>query len=260
VERLRIGELARLAGVTTRTIRHYESLGLIAPGERSTNGYRSYAPSALVVVAEIRRLRGLSMSLAAIATARREEGDRSLAEHVDGLKADIDHEIESLRRRRIALDELEDALDAGEAILSTGEPPLFSSVVSLLVQTEATGEAIDEARRVFAALDGLGLPVEWWDLLSDGLELLRADSQACAQWVEVLELMATLRNVSPNDPAVGCVGARLAQLSIAGADIRKGLSFDTGSSIAILGAVASCFTAGQIAAAVAAAKQIGMFA
>jgi DNA-binding transcriptional MerR regulator len=39
---MRIGELARQAGVSTRTLRHYEGLGLLTP-RRTANGYRDYA-------------------------------------------------------------------------------------------------------------------------------------------------------------------------------------------------------------------------
>ena len=41
-QRYTIGELAELAGVSTRTLRHYESLGLLVP-QRAHNGYRSYS-------------------------------------------------------------------------------------------------------------------------------------------------------------------------------------------------------------------------
>jgi len=39
---LRIGELAELAGVTTRTIRHYHRIGLVPEPQRAGNGYRCY--------------------------------------------------------------------------------------------------------------------------------------------------------------------------------------------------------------------------
>ncbi|MFE7296622.1 MerR family transcriptional regulator [Streptomyces sp. NPDC057579] len=52
---MRIGELARTTGVTTRALRYYEEQGLLRP-ERSANGYRSYGESAVRVVANIRLL------------------------------------------------------------------------------------------------------------------------------------------------------------------------------------------------------------
>ncbi|MGE0152607.1 MAG: Cu(I)-responsive transcriptional regulator [Reyranellaceae bacterium] len=39
---MNIGEAARLAGLNSRTIRFYESIGLVAPPERASSGYRDY--------------------------------------------------------------------------------------------------------------------------------------------------------------------------------------------------------------------------
>jgi DNA-binding transcriptional MerR regulator len=50
----RSGELARLAGVSADTLRHYERRGLLAPPRRSANGYREYPESALDRVRLIR--------------------------------------------------------------------------------------------------------------------------------------------------------------------------------------------------------------
>ncbi|GAA3786980.1 MerR family transcriptional regulator [Sphaerisporangium flaviroseum] len=52
---MRIGELARRAGVSTRALRYYEQQGLL-PARRSTNGYREYDESDLKLVSEIRSL------------------------------------------------------------------------------------------------------------------------------------------------------------------------------------------------------------
>jgi DNA-binding transcriptional MerR regulator len=59
---MRIGELGERAGVSPRTLRHYEELGLLAAG-RAANGYRSYDDADLRAVAEIRTLVGLGLSL-----------------------------------------------------------------------------------------------------------------------------------------------------------------------------------------------------
>ncbi|MFI2236118.1 MerR family transcriptional regulator [Streptomyces chrestomyceticus] len=52
---MRIGELARATGTTTRALRYYEEQGLLRP-ERSANGYRSYGDEAVRSVANIRLL------------------------------------------------------------------------------------------------------------------------------------------------------------------------------------------------------------
>ncbi|MBR7828321.1 MerR family transcriptional regulator [Actinospica sp. MGRD01-02] len=52
---MRIGELARATGVSTRSLRYYEEQGLL-PASRSTNGYRDYSEQAVQVVAFIQDL------------------------------------------------------------------------------------------------------------------------------------------------------------------------------------------------------------
>jgi DNA-binding transcriptional MerR regulator len=59
---VRIGELGRRAGVSARTLRHYEDLGLL-PARREANGYRDYDEHDLRMVAEIRSLAELGFTL-----------------------------------------------------------------------------------------------------------------------------------------------------------------------------------------------------
>ncbi|MFC4533752.1 MerR family transcriptional regulator [Sphaerisporangium dianthi] len=59
---MRIGELARQAGVSTRALRYYEQQGLL-PARRSTNGYRDYDESDLRLVTEIRSLLTVGFTL-----------------------------------------------------------------------------------------------------------------------------------------------------------------------------------------------------
>ena len=62
VEGVRIGELARATGTTTRALRHYEQAGLISC-ERASNGYRVYDERALVRVRNIRYLLAAGLTL-----------------------------------------------------------------------------------------------------------------------------------------------------------------------------------------------------
>jgi DNA-binding transcriptional MerR regulator len=55
-----ISELAREAGVTTKAVRYYESIGLIA-AERRPNGYRDYGEGDVRLVREIRDLGALGI-------------------------------------------------------------------------------------------------------------------------------------------------------------------------------------------------------
>ncbi|GAA4216490.1 MerR family transcriptional regulator [Microbispora amethystogenes] len=59
---MRIGELARRAGVSTRALRYYEQQGLIR-SRRSANGYREYDESDVRLVTEIRALMAVGFTL-----------------------------------------------------------------------------------------------------------------------------------------------------------------------------------------------------
>jgi DNA-binding transcriptional MerR regulator len=55
--------MARLAGVSTDTLRHYECKGLIAPPRRSQNGYREYSVQSLERVRLVRRALAVGFTL-----------------------------------------------------------------------------------------------------------------------------------------------------------------------------------------------------
>ncbi|MFF7262684.1 MerR family transcriptional regulator [Streptomyces sp. NPDC008159] len=59
---MRIGELAARAGTTTRTLRYYETRGLL-PARRSGNGYRSYDEGDLRLLRQIRTLQDFGFDL-----------------------------------------------------------------------------------------------------------------------------------------------------------------------------------------------------
>jgi|HubBroStandDraft_2_1064218.scaffolds.fasta_scaffold420491_2 DNA-binding transcriptional MerR regulator len=71
------GELARLTGVSTDTLRHYERLGLLAKPLRTAGGYRDYPASSLDRVRLIRRALGAGFSLAELTAIlkMRDRGD-----------------------------------------------------------------------------------------------------------------------------------------------------------------------------------------
>ncbi len=60
---MRIGQLARLIGIDTQTIRFYEQQGLLPPPDRQANGYRVYTEKHGERLAFIRRCRILNLSL-----------------------------------------------------------------------------------------------------------------------------------------------------------------------------------------------------
>jgi len=60
---MNIGTVAERSGVPPKTIRYYESIGLISPAGRRPNGYRTYSPVDMRTLHFIRRARGLGFSV-----------------------------------------------------------------------------------------------------------------------------------------------------------------------------------------------------
>ena len=119
---MRIGELAETAGVTTTTVRYYESIGLLAPPERTTSGYRDYGPPAVERLRFVRDAQASGLSLAEVQSVLelKDAGAGSCAHTRSLLErhlADVDDQIERLREARTQLAALADraaALDPTE--------------------------------------------------------------------------------------------------------------------------------------------------
>ena len=63
---VKIGEMAAMAGVTTKTLRFYEARGLLPAPTRTPSGYRDYPPEVLNRLDFIRRGRAAGLTLAEI--------------------------------------------------------------------------------------------------------------------------------------------------------------------------------------------------
>ncbi|MFI9052673.1 MerR family transcriptional regulator [Streptomyces sp. NPDC053427] len=97
---LTIGELARRAGVTVKTVRHYSDEGLLPDAGRSGGGHRRYAPEALERLHRIRDLRAFGLSLPAVADAL---GGGSLEAALAERLRDLGGRLAALRWRQAAL-------------------------------------------------------------------------------------------------------------------------------------------------------------
>jgi len=101
---VRAGELARAAGVSTDTLRHYERKGVLGRPRRSANGYREYPPEALGRVLLVRRALSFGFTLDELARVlrTRERGGAPCRE-VRALAAGKLGEVESRLRELRAL-------------------------------------------------------------------------------------------------------------------------------------------------------------
>lgn len=100
----RIGDLAKAAGLTTRALRHYDRVGLLAPSGRTPAGHRLYLTPDVRRLYQILALRRLGLSLPQIASALDGDGV-SLEAVIERHLEHVDREIEARTalRKRLAL-------------------------------------------------------------------------------------------------------------------------------------------------------------
>ncbi|MFJ6559665.1 MerR family transcriptional regulator [Streptomyces sp. NPDC091412] len=98
---LTIGELARITGLTVRTIRYWSDEGALPPVARSTGGYRLYDAASVARLELIRTLRELGLGLADV--RRVLAGERTVAEVAAAHVAALDAQIRSLKVTRAVL-------------------------------------------------------------------------------------------------------------------------------------------------------------
>lgn len=96
-----VHELTRLTGTTSRTLRHYDAIGLLPPSRTGANGYRFYDADALVRLQRILLLRDLGLGLAAIAEALDGLTDEAVA--LERHLAELVEERHRLERRIAAV-------------------------------------------------------------------------------------------------------------------------------------------------------------
>ena len=99
---MQIGDLASRAGVTPRTIRYYEEVGIIAPDERTAGGFRLYSENQLRRLNIVQGLKMLGFDLERIRELFTINGDcktggmlaGELINHIREQQNEIDHKLE----------------------------------------------------------------------------------------------------------------------------------------------------------------------
>ncbi|MGW5066989.1 MerR family transcriptional regulator [Streptomyces cyaneofuscatus] len=147
---MRIGEIAALVGVTSRAVRHYHHIGLLPEPARRANGYRAYTVRDAVLLARIRRLTEIGLSLDEVRDVLADDAGRELVEVLGELDADLARQEREIRERREVLAALLEAPP-------TSDGPLSPALAALLESAPATGSpAAAKDREHLALLDTAG--------------------------------------------------------------------------------------------------------
>lgn len=112
VRPMQIGELADRTGMSIRTLRHYDEIGLLRPSARSEGGFRLYTAVDESRLLLIRRMKPLGYSLeqmgdllAVVDGLDADPADAALAVRLDDIRAEAVLRRDDLRRKLDAADE-----------------------------------------------------------------------------------------------------------------------------------------------------------
>ncbi len=186
---LQVGELAKRAGLTVRTLHHYESLGLLIPSGRTAAGYRLYNRDDIERLHHIQALTRMGLSLAQVRECL-ESGSMTLPEVIDAQITQLNAQLTRTALLRDRLVALRDGLLAG------CEPDLQEWLKTLELMTMyEKWFSHDELKQLPFAQENAEREAQWTalinevsDAVSQGVPVSSPAAQALAtRWMETLE-------------------------------------------------------------------------
>lgn len=186
---LQVGELAKRAGLTVRTLHHYESLGLLIPSGRTAAGYRLYNRDDIQRLHHIQALTRMGLSLAQVRECL-ESGSMTLPEVIDAQITQLNAQLTRTALLRDRLVALRDGLLAG------CEPDLQEWLKTLELMTMyEKWFSHDELKQLPFAQENAEREAQWTalinevsDAVSQGVPVSSPAAQALAtRWMETLE-------------------------------------------------------------------------
>lgn len=116
---IRIGELAKMAGVSTRTVKYYEELGFISPADRSKGGFRYYEKEDLDRVKIIKQLQSMDYPLSKIKEFFSIRGNSETGnEAASQVLNNMEEQIEELEMKIKQYKELKEELEKAKVIVT----------------------------------------------------------------------------------------------------------------------------------------------
>jgi len=120
-----IGELSRLSGVSTHTLRFYESAGILQPARRGANGHRRYLDADVLWLEFVLRLKQTGMPLAEIRQYAdlRAQGEVSLQARLTMLKLHRERLVAKIEELSTCARVLDDKMDVYRQMLDQTQAP-----------------------------------------------------------------------------------------------------------------------------------------
>jgi len=214
---MRIGEAARLLGVSTKTIRHYQEIGLLPEPTRSEGGYRLYDGEDIERLLRIRRLAALGLPLSQVRSLLARAGDReALRRALSALRDELAAEIATLSLRRSEIDRLL-AEESEAGLAGPRRPPADVDAALAHLREQLTGvdpavldRVLDLDRKLLGLLYELKLPEGADERLRELLGRLAADPSPLAGLLPLLGRFTALADLPEDSPEVEPLAADFA--------------------------------------------------
>ncbi len=208
-ELLQIGEVAKLIGVSTKTIRYYHEIGLLAEPKRTEGGYRLYTAQDLLRLQRIRRLRSLGLHLDRIKEILGEsdvEQEVMLRNALQSLVEELTAQIIELEERRELLKKLlaEEILDQPHLPDEASSSLLLDVVRNQLgaYLTNITEESWKWSEKVDALLGAFHWPESYRERIKDVVEYIAEQPEQYKQLFALEERFAALADEPEDSPEV----------------------------------------------------------
>lgn len=186
-----IQEVAKAAGTTSRTLRHYDAIGLLPPTAMGENGYRLYDASALIRLQRILALRDLGLGLTEIAAVL----DDGLSEETALMQLE-----QRLRREAMRLDRQIASIQRTRNAIQKGRSPMTENMFDGF-RHEEYKEEVEERW----GADAWARSDSWWRNKSDAEKLAwqRTLAELNSDWQD-----AASRGVVPSSEEAQVLAAR----------------------------------------------------
>lgn len=208
---LKIGQLAKHAGLTVRALHHYDAIGLLRPSVRTEAGYRLYDRNDVARLQQIQALRQLGMPLADIGHFLANSGTSALAI--------VERQLAALQDRIAEAARMHAHLLGLHARLARGEQPELAEWLTTLEQMNMYDKYFsrEELANLRMVHDD-GCRAEWDALVAEVKSLMAAKTLPTSpeakrlglRWITMLErdtggdasLIARLDTMHVNEPAI----------------------------------------------------------
>ena len=180
----RVTAFAKLAGVTVRTLHHYDEIGLLQPQRRTEGGQRLYAKRDLVRLQHILTLKWMGYDLNTV-KAMLDAPDANMRQLFHMQKQAVDAQIRQLQKMSNAL---------GRAIHEDAE--LEDSAIQTIIQSVTNNHLTDWAKPFYS-------DATWAGVMARGMQYTEADYQRFQQqWQDLATAFDAVRHLSPEHPQV----------------------------------------------------------